>query len=338
MLTKEGFVVKPILESKKFVLAYHPDTDGIVSVVLFTKLVSNGDFSFYGIETADRSFTARQLQEINDLRPEAIVFFDVSPRNFEQISKLKEKSKIFVIDHHFFDDELIEIVDLVLNPHRFSPDPGQYSCSRLMGEFFDLGQYEWLISGGLLGDGKKDLKPEVILSLREMTDKINIVGMAYKIDGSEKEETVEQRRLVIIDWLRKSNSPRDFLVNFNQSDLNNLYRVIRDDLENVLAGLIKQLNRDDLSFLEVRPGSGYNLIEAVLRELFSKNEKTVILYQRGNNFIDYRVLTKDPRINGAELFKGLGGGHRMAAGGRSDESFEKIRLLLEERYRRMIRR
>ncbi len=340
-------LLKTLYAYDRAVIGYHPDADGMASAAMFIKVFSRGkETGLFSIDTPDRSLTTRQVGDIWTFSPEVVVLVDVAPRNLKQLKELADGFTVVVLDRHQYKPEVKNIVKYLLNPHVLCLGSSVeiYSCSKLVYDTLNKISLRWLAVVGLHGDSKEihwthfisQFSKQELKAIAKMADIVNLVGTAYKIDGSEEPSGIESRRKELVLLESKTQSAGEFSKSFRSNSLCHLYDLLKNDLRDAVSTIRTNLNRTRLRFIEIVSKSKYNLIDGVLAYVSGQTLKidegdTVILYQRGQQVVEYRGITANRKIHCGKLFHDIGGGHRETGGGASNKDPSEIIELLKER-------
>ncbi len=342
-----GGIAEDLHACSRPAIGYHPDADGIMSLVMFIKVFAREKQTLLlSIDTPDRSLTVRQMKDILTFNPEVVVLIDVAPRNLKQLKELADEFMVVVLDHHQYGPEVKNVTKYLLNPHVLCSGScvENYSCLKLLYDLCNRFSLNWLGAVGLCGDNREKYWPhfmgnfgkQKLQAITEMAEMVNLIGTTYRIDGSETADDVESRRKELILQVSEAQSVGQFNRLFRNGDLCGLYDLLEADLRDILIDIKGSLNRTCLQFIEVIASSKFSLIDGVLKDISGsgleiKKGNTVVLYERGADLVEYRGITANRKINCGELFHGIGGGHRKMGGGASDKDPRKIMKFLKKR-------
>lgn len=335
--------------SEKIVIAYHPDADGITSVVLVEKEFPNKEYEELSVNTIERDFYPNQIKEIEKIKPDLILNLDITPGNFKQLSELAKKYNILTIDHHqVLGKRANWNKDFYINSCVSGLRSEHYSCSKIVHEMLDGKENVWLVAVGLISDNlaefwinwlsqfsKTDLK-----KFGEIGDMISLVSMAYHLEKTRLEKLGQRKR--IIGLLKESDSPDDFKKKIiKDKELYKLYLLVEEELKRCVSDikkLVKESKNQILTY-EIIGLKGLVIVELLLARLkgLIPKSKVLIFYQRGNGWVQFRVLDESPKVNCAQLFLGFGGGHKNVAGGGVPlKDFDKTLRLIKRRAKEQL--
>ncbi|MBU0757601.1 MAG: hypothetical protein KKF44_06030 [Nanoarchaeota archaeon] len=95
--------------AKKVAVCTHTDADGVMTAGILGIYLNilGKEVEYFSINTSNRSLEPSQIDIINTEKFDTVIYGDVSPRDFDQISSFLEDGKfVGVIDHHGYKDKL----------------------------------------------------------------------------------------------------------------------------------------------------------------------------------------------------------------------------------------
>lgn len=130
----------------------HIDADGISSAAIIVKILKQYDQSFWlsTVRQLEDSIIDRIEKQITKSRCKAVIFLDLGAGKIDKIAELAKHTKVFVIDHHPFNEEVKENENLhIVHSIELSAACLCYCFARALGASKDLAQFAIV---GMIGD------------------------------------------------------------------------------------------------------------------------------------------------------------------------------------------
>lgn len=337
-----GFL-KEINLKEKLVLIHDGDVDGFVSAAIALEALKRLNIKVLRILVVTSEDINKVLDRVK--KYDRIIILDV-PMDRPEDGLLKIKNKILYVDHHFSKDlnrkNIVYINPMLKNPEIYQPT--SYVAYKFFSSLVNLKDKEWLAVIGTIADyGFQDckdlLKKYVKVDRRENVWKTKFGKAVMLINGAiailkPKDVLKLLTSAKNTDTITKSRKIKSaykmFLKEYNRSKLRFWKNVEKID-NMLLLSTIRTKYRRVGSTLATEIGSKY------------PNKMVMVLERRDGLYkihARYRIYEKSKFHLGRFLYKcckGLGGGHRQAAGGSiAVRDFKKFKNRLIKELKREI--
>ncbi len=340
MNSKEKFEMYVVDINKKDKIAIYcgPDTDGVCSSVLMSKVIERNKGRGIDLLIAEKtnkpglSKKNKFVLEENSINKLIVLDIAIDNADEETLHELT-KYKTLIIDHHHIVKDLNSDEVIFIKPSYFSSIPNaQYPTSKMIFDlssgFTDINDLDWICSVGVVSDS----------SYKTWTDFVDKVIKKYNLK-SEKDiwssdpgllssylssaMIVDQNNfLECFNILSQSNKPQDLL----SSNIKRFKKTIDDCIKELKENFKEKAERYEnleLVFYYIKPKYRVGSPLSTIISFENMPNKTLIVLQENDDgMMTVDARRQDGKINLAELMKksvedfdnASGGGHIPAAG------------------------
>jgi single-stranded DNA-specific DHH superfamily exonuclease len=323
-------------ESKKTLIVFDTDGDGIGSAVIMAKAVKRAFNSSPNSipRSHGKSLVTRELIDKIKGKFDLIAFLDIAADEIpEYVEELAQKSKVLILDHHLVRKDMNGKRVAHLNSsmwqkkipsHRYCTSKMAYDlCSR----FVDIQDMDWLAAMGILNDmADKSWKPflkEVFsrnkITFEQLRTVNNIVTSSYQFSKNKD-------IMVSFQACLEALSPFDILYarTDNAKMLKGFYDVIENEIKSVMKSWKEKADISDSKKLIMLELDSRFSINSTISTLISidRPHYTVMVARKNGKSVSISLRRQDKKVDCNKLAKELiedlenanGGGHVPAAG------------------------
>lgn len=353
---------KVLKNSKRAVLLYHIDTDGVCSAKLMSEALQRLNIQVVNyFPTTPKLLNSNDFQKgINRSDADLIIIVDVEVRENTSLVKNNKDKNIIVMDHHSIDEIPKHDNIIYINPKLEGVKdytPAAKIVYDTINQIIDISDLDWVAVVGVIGDSAGNVFPDFVKKImKKYKVKIgkdkkhffdsffgtlsNMINSGKIVKGNDGASTA-------LKLLQDTKTPNEFYEHaYKLRDWNNK---IEDYLERVKLDFEKEKEKVeglDLYFFSFKPeftiGSVLSTIIA-----FEKPHNTIIMFSKKNGVttINYRRQDKkyDMGLLAKNSVKGLlragGGGHVPAAGGHiQTKDLNALKSNIIKEYKKLIKK
>lgn len=334
-------------DAQRLVLSPHPDADGLSAAALIVSgfRLLDRRWSLLPINTASRSYTREDLDEVRRTKPDIICFLDLSPNNPKQLAELKRAgTSLVLVDHHRPPEGLLDLLLLAVNPQpEIHESAGGYPSAKLVYDLLGAGARADLALVGVVGDRTteswrtftKQFSDEDVELAERVAQRLSTIGTATRIDVREPRPQVLKRQRSLFSYLAHSKTLAAFMTSVEATrPLKETYEQLQEGIA-ASAGKAQVALESGVEFVHVpiKPTSPWSVISGVRSRLeLVAPGQTIVLSEPWHRGVEVRVMTNDPDVDATELLKGFGGGHTTIGGGHADARASEVVEVLRERW------
>jgi len=339
-----------ISKSDKVVLIYDRDGDGVSATVLAKFALAKKGINSEAIPS-ERANPKNLIGELHHLKPNFVIFFDISAEGFQELFDEFPRTKFMVIDHHKKYTSPKKVLVIKPGDIGYKKDPANYPTAKLSYDLFsevtNISEFRWIACVGVISDSSYQQWKSFVYSVlkakgwespdifESVPGRIaSIINFSNSIYESRIHEAME---------LMLSGKPDKIL----KSDLAKFSLVVRKEADKKVEEHKKKaefLFDGKLIFYEIK--SEYKIagtISNLVSRLYPNSLLLVLERSRGMMKISSRSMGSGIPANDilVKSTKGLeganAGGHAPAAGAiMREEDFPKFKKRLISEVKRLI--
>jgi single-stranded DNA-specific DHH superfamily exonuclease len=328
--------IETIKPKDKIAIVHGHDSDSICSAAIIYKLIKKlvkADTELV-VSELNSILTEKTFSKIKKVNPKYTIIVDIPDISVEILTKLRNASKVLVIDHHM-PKGYVKIA--YVNPRIYDREsylPATYLCYKIYEDFFDIKDILWIAGIGTLADmGMKNCL--------DLFDKIKATDNELVDDFKAVDETLIEKSLLgrLAQMIESSMAVKDVAGSIFSLKILLESKNYKDVLKNkTLLGYYKLLEKE---FKKTEDDFNKNkkIIDSVLLyEIKSKlkikssftsyiqkffDDKVLVIYQKEEKYFNASLregknseidLDRLARESIRDIKDSRGGGHPQAAG------------------------
>jgi len=328
--------IETIKPKDKVAIVHGHDSDSICSAAIIYKLVKKlvkVDAELI-ISELNSVLTEKTFSKIKKVNPRYTIIVDISDISVEILTKLRNASKVLVIDHHM-PKGYVKIA--YVNPRIYDREsylPATYLCYKIYEDFFDIKDISWIAGIGTLADmGMKnclDLFDKIKAADNELVDDFkavdetliekSLLGKVVQMVESSMAVKDIVGSIFSLKVLLESKNYKDVLKNKNLQGYYNLmekeFKKTEDDFKKNKKIINSIILYEIKSKLKIKSS-----FTSYMRKFF--DDKVLVVYQKEGRYFNVSLregknsetdLDRLAREGTRDIKDSMGGGHIRAAG------------------------
>ncbi len=331
--------INSISKKDKIGIVTHTDLDGIASGIFLQKILESRDLHIIFIE-----FLAHGPSVLKDLLNkefDVLFFTDWNVDNYlEDLKKLRKKGKIFVIDHHPFNEDLKDKSGIVKTNSIYCSSHCLFDLAK---RYIDINKWKWLVCSSIIADYVWDKADENFDLIKSVYPEVKKDSSIWNSRPGEISKIIGRALIYYAPDFRKVY---DLVLKKDLDKLKDASKIVEQEIEKWLKKAREEAEyfpEQKLHFYFMNPK--YNIV-SITASIYSDNEfkDDVIVFVHDSpsnpDFVKISARNQSGRIDVGKLLKkciegfekASAGGHAKAAAGVFPKKYlnEFKKRLLEE--------
>ncbi len=314
--------VDSLNKKDKIGIVTHIDLDGLASTVFLQKILESKNLKVNSIEFLN--YGPGALKSIINKKRDILFFTDWNADSYlKDFEKLRNKSKIFVIDHHPLNTQLKDSSNFIKTEGSYCSTHTLFDLAK-NGNYFDTKFLEWLVCAAMITDYTWDKGEENFKFIQSIYPKIKKNESIWNSKPGEIGKTIDNSLTYYSPNFKKVY---DLVLKNNLKELNKSGNIVRKEIDKWIdkfKGEVEIFSEQRLNFYYGNPK--YNIASKVSSKLSDEYFRTnTVLFASDipekKGFIKLSARNQTGEVNLGEILKTCvknlknadGGGHARAA-------------------------